>query len=551
MIPEQPGSRGPAALAQQALVALLWALALWALVSLLMGARDAIGMRSSWAQVPVTVQSGTADGQWEVELHERDLAQLGPVQQPAPGQASEPDHVRVLVPARPYSLLDRLDPAVLARHPGEPGRVALVDLGADLFPALAQLAWALVLAAAVLWLGRRLDWGRDLTWNGQDWAHNPLGAMAPGGMAGADAELREPRSSQTSATVAAGVFGALALWTLGAAVIDGGEVPIEVGFTLLLTVPLGLGAMYFAVLTRSRSVRHDASGVADGSWFGTRRTPYSAIVRWERVNDQAQAQARFEARSPSQRKGVRPRDQWAWVAYGSNQALLFKVAESMQPATALTALHERIAAHGQPLAAGGTGASAGHAAGGAAGRLADDLLGRDGDEDEALSPAQAAEWQRMEQLHQQLSGRANDGLRWGFLVVIAPFVAMFGFAAWSALQYQFMSDRVWGTVVERRVQKLVQLSVSYVAADGRERRLETDGTRANDSIALGQKISVLVRRDNPELAKIETFWAVWIWPVILGGLLLIVAVPFGYGFVIAPAREEVRLKRIRPGAGPH
>ena len=126
---------------------------------------------------------------------------------------------------------------------------------------------------------------------------------------------------------------------------------------------------------------------------------------------------------------------------------------------------------------------------------------------------------------------------------------MFGFSAWSALQYQFMSDRVLGTVVERRVEKLVQLSVSYVAADGLERRLETDGTRANDSIALGQKVPVLVRRDNPELAKMETFWAVWIWPVILGGLLLIVAVPFGYGFVIAPRREEARLQRIRDGRG--
>ncbi|MFN0186605.1 MAG: DUF3592 domain-containing protein [Aquabacterium sp.] len=540
MIPEQPGSRGTAALVQQLLAALLAALAFWSGVALVAGVRDALVVRSAWTQVPVVIESTPDSAPWEVEVPERDLPRLGPIAKPEHQTPRQPEHVQVLVPALAYSWLDRFDAATLAVHPSEPARVVLVDLWADLSLALARAVWLLLLGVAAWWAWQRLDWGRDLTWDGHGWSAGFGDALGPGGRASGDSVLSETRAGQVGTLVAAGLLGALALWTLFGALTEGRQRPIEAGFSLLVTVSLALAAAYWAVQTRTRRLRFDATGVADGNFFGTRRVPYPAIQRWERVNVQAQAQARYDAQSPSKRKGSRPADIWTWMAHGAGGSLLFKLEESLQPQAGFAALRNRIQDQLRPLGAAtvhdpGDGHDTGHAT---------------GDEDEGEEDAEgaaAAEWRRMERQFEQHSGKVDKGLRWGFLAVVAPFALMFLLPTWSALKYQFQTDPVQGTVVGRDGAEVVQLTITYTAADGRERRLVTDGTRGHVDITLGQKVPVLVRRDDPELAKLDSFWAVWIWPVIMGGLLLVVALPFGYGFIIAPRREAARRRRLLDG----
>jgi hypothetical protein len=533
MLPEQPGSRGPAHLLQQALAAGLAALALGSALALLQGLREAWEMRTRWVQIPAVNGGLGGEGLLEAEVAPQDAARLGPVRRPQHPAPYKEGHVRILVADRPYSSHSLAGPLDLALHPTEPGRVQIVSALADASLAVARLVWLLLLGGAAWYCWRHADWGRDTTWDGAGWAASAMRAERPGATACGSQVLRETETRRRWLMVLCAITGVLALWNLiGLAVEGTANAPIEAGFWTLGTFVLFAPPLWLLVRTRTRRVRWDDAGVADADWFGVRRVPWPAIASWQRVNTNAQAQARHDRMSLGRRKGRRPPDLWMWVAQAADGSELLRLPLQMEPGPAQAVLFERIERQVHP-----------------AGRF-DPRAGfsdaRD-ERDAALSePESEGEAQAAFEAHQ---ASVDRGFRWGFVVIVAPFALLFLAPTWSALKYELLADRIEGEVVAVDGHAEVpQLTVRYPGADGKPLELRTDGSRANQGIAVGARVPVLRPKSSPEDAKTADFWSVWIWPVITGVLLLIVAVPFWIGFVHLP-RREARRRAARRGAG--
>ncbi len=512
----------------KALVALLALLALWAALALVQGLWHAVALRSQGLHVPAVMENSSAANGFEVEISQADARRLGPLARPVAATPRREEHVRVSVPARPYVWVGDLEEVTLAVHPDQPGRVELLSAQADICTALVQLAWCGVLAVAAWQLQWRVRWGQDQTWQAGVWLDSAHALQRPGLRADAQQALQESRDSRRGVMFWSVLVGAGALWAWPFAWINREQQWIEGSLAAgVLAALLGLVAVT-AITTLTRRVRHDDSGIVDAHWLGVRRVPWAAMAQCRRVNTQEQAQRRYDQRPIAQRKGMRPRTIIAWVVSDAAGQPLLELPADMQPAPALQALVQRIQQQGLP---GQDAALAPRAAAPAPDRgpdaLADDEDEYQSPQDQAAIAQMKAQWQRAEQRWQQ-------GLRWGFLLVVAPFVLMAGWATWSAAQYAFWADRLNGTVVEHVGTRTTSLVVAYVAADGVQRRIQTNGTPGRASVPLGATVGLLVPREAPQRAKLDEFWEVWIWAVILSGLLVLVAVPFGWGFLRQP-----------------
>ncbi len=509
---------------QLALAAVLAALALWAFAAVLQAVREAVAMRSAWVQVAAVVES-TADEAWvELELSEHDAARLPRAPRPAQMHPRREGHTRLLVPSRPYTLIGHLEEIELALDPQRPGRALIVDVMADLSPTLAYLIFGTLLALAAWRVLTRLRWGHDELWQAGAWIAVASSSQRPGLLASEHGTVLSSHESQRAALFWTTVIALAALWAWPFAWLNRAQQPIEGGFAALASAALLALVLHTLISTRSRRVGHDAAGIADGTWFGTQRIPWSAIADWCLVNTQADAQRRHDQTQSSRRNAFRPRTLMAWIATDAAGNELLRLDEAMLPTPAFEALCQALKAHAN-----------------AQGPTANALC----DKDDEVSPAEAAAQERLRDEFERQQQAHHGFMRWAFVLVVAPFALMAAAAFWNALQYAVWADRISGTVVARHDGKLTSLTLAYVAADGKPRQLQTDGTAAYALVALGQKLPVRVRRDDFDAAKVDGFWAVWIWPVILGGLLLIVAVPLGIGFLRAPRRGNDAIRGPR------
>lgn len=499
-------AHGPAAALQQSLATLLLALGLMVLWLLIMDLRHAVEVHTQWPKIPARVESSADEGWLELELREEFLSRLGPLRQPAGFHPREPDHTRVLAPARPYSGINNLDAIELAIDPAAPGRIEVVDWQADLWPMLAKLVWCLLTLAAAYAVWKRLRWGQDLTWHEGLWIPTASASLRPGMTAAETTTIREHRDSYKGAKFWGGAITLLVLWAVPWAVIEHRESPIESGSVALVSLGL-LGLVLVAAASMfTRRIRHDGAGIADASWFGVKRVPWSAIAQWRQVNTNEAAQQRYDR--TSKRSGSRPPTILMWIAGDAAGHELLRMNLKMAPEDTFAALCARIAGRSAP----------------------DDS--HDNDDDTEIEPA------LQRQLYEQ-QRRSDRSMRIGLAVVLLPFVLMAGWSIFNALWFSVAAERVPGTVSARSNGELVSLTVSYVAVDGKTRQIESDGTRGNAQIASGATITVLVDPENPDNAVLDQFLELWLMPMILSGLLLLVAIPFG-----------IAIRALRPGIPP-
>lgn len=488
-------------------------------VLLLREARALWAAARHWTHHTVVVE-GLADDEWvEVELPAAAAARLPALHEPPHASPSRDDHVRRLLPRPPYFGAWLRDEVTLAHDPTRPADLAavrLLDPWAIAVP-LGAKALLLALLAAAGWAWRRLPWGRDQTWSGGRWVDTATTAHRAGLAATPEGELREPQAHFAGTRFWAFVIGTLGVLGLVAVVTGWSEGPVESGGLLLLLV-LGLGFMaHVFVSTRTRRWRFDAQGLADGSFFATRRMPWSAVAAFEKVNLNADAQRRHDDawRQSSRRSGTarRPRDLWMWELRATDGTVLTRLPHELEGSPAFAALQARL----RRLTGGGTMPGG---EGGEVGELAGDDLDEDDDD-----PAAQAEYEAARARFEQHERRFRRGAAVAAVVVLLPFVLPTLWGTVNALRWAWGSERVEGRVVAWDGEQPPSLTVAWRGADGREQRLVTGGSDYYAHLVPGQPVTVLVRGPTPEDARMDHFLEVWLLPTIGWVLTAIVLLP--------------------------
>lgn len=251
-------------------------------------------------------------------------------------------HVRVLLPRPNYLFTSRLDALAIAHDPADPARVRVLDPGHLGLPLLAQALLLAVLGAVARGLARS-DWGEDRTWVDGRWLPTSTQALRPGSRAPAEHTLLAPAGPPRPAAFWVGVFGtaaAVAVWL----VLDfGAGSPVEVGAGLAAGTLVLAGLSASAGGSRTRHVRFDDDGIADGNWFATRRLPWKAIASLQPVNINREEQERYDRTSPHHRQGhrTRPPTIWQWVAGDAQGRKLLSLPEEVEDTVAFAAFAER------------------------------------------------------------------------------------------------------------------------------------------------------------------------------------------------------------------
>ena len=113
-----------------------------------------VDLRLHWERHPAEVASMADPNAVELELAADLLPRLGAVRQPEYATPHQSDNIRVLLPRPPYAWYEVFDQVDIAFDPQQPGRVRIIDLGAQAAPPAAKLLWLAVLAF-VAWMVRR------------------------------------------------------------------------------------------------------------------------------------------------------------------------------------------------------------------------------------------------------------------------------------------------------------------------------------------------------------------------------------------------------------
>jgi hypothetical protein len=196
----------------------------------------------------------------------------------------------------------------------------------------------------------------DRTWLDGDWQPT-TGAPASG--AAPEALLHEDAEAKLAPKVWASVFGALTLLCVAGLFLGEGWGLVSTGFGALVFGALAVLAWHTGRSSATRTVRWDAEGIVDQDMFRTRRIPWPAIARFERINSAARRQADYDhaARDHGapRPKGFRPKSIWVWTAFAADGQTLLELIEPMQPPEAFEALKARIGLTIKELRAGVAG----------------------------------------------------------------------------------------------------------------------------------------------------------------------------------------------------
>lgn len=325
-----------------ALLVLVGASALVAAWALLRGGLETARIVGQWEHHDAVLIYDHLPDSIELEVHAEVLAALPMLKRATDHHADADGHVRVLLPRPPYLFTSRLDDLPIAHDPADPGRVRVLDIGHLGLPLLALAALLAVLGGAGRALARS-DWGEDRTWVDGRWLPTATQALRPGSRARAEHTLMAPAGPARPPAfwltlVALGAVAAVVL-----VLLYGEQAPVEVGAGLAAgTLALAaLGAS--ASSARTRHVRFDDDGVADGHWFATRRLPWRAFASLVPVNIHREEQARYD-RTPAHRRPAnrtRPPTVWQWVASDARGDALLRLPCEVEDMPAFAAFAER------------------------------------------------------------------------------------------------------------------------------------------------------------------------------------------------------------------
>lgn len=521
-----------------ALGAALLVLVVLAAAGLLREARLWWAAANDWTHHAVFVE-GLADEDWvEVELPAATAAALPGLRAPAHGIALRDDHVRRLVPSPPYFGSGLRDEVTLAQDPADAGTLRLLDPMAIAVPLLGQAVLLAVLGVAA-WGWRLLPWGRDQTWSGGRWVDSAGTAHRAGLAAVPEGELREPAEHFAGTRFWAVVIVLLSAGGIVMAIVEGARSPVE-SVAVLLVLALAAGLMlHVFVSTRTRRWRFDAQGLADGSWFQTRRFPWAAVAAFEKVNANASAQQSYDedwragrARTSTRR---RPRDIWQWELRAADGTVLTRLPAELEGTPAFEALCQRLAQRIPAAAlvpprvedegAERVGADEG------------DEPAFDGDEaaiddrldaalDASLDPAARAEQEAAYARFVQHERRFLRGAAVTAALILMLFLLPTLWGTFNALRWMAFSERVEARVVERgQARRAPPLTIAWRGTDGAERRIVTGGSDLYAELVPGSAVTVLVRGEGPDDARMDHFLEIWLLPTIGWVLCAVVGIP--------------------------
>ncbi|MBL8323527.1 MAG: hypothetical protein JNJ89_01075 [Rubrivivax sp.] len=477
---------------------------------------------TTWQRHDARVES-LADERWlELEVHERVLQSHPALRQPPHAAPNEPHHARVLVPRPLHDWLLLRQQVTLALDPAAgPSAEAGARVLDPMSLAVPLVAKALLLALlAWAWRAlRHLPWGRDETWlDDRGWTATAEQAARVGWAAQAEDVLNEPAEHRRGTRFWAGFFALATVAALIGVMAGWDEAPIGSVALLLGVTALDLLLAHQFITIRTRAVRFDGQGVADGSWFQTRRVPWAAIATFQRVNTNAEAQCRHDERWRTGRSGTgtrRPSDQWRWIARAASGAELLRLPAEAERHSAFARLRQRVQGR---LGFGPTDQR--FEGEGAHATDEDDETGEDMAEGsldaaaQAEQQAQRAAWERDWRQSQARHRRLFDRIG---LVLGALFLVPALWATCNGVYYAFFAERAEGTVIDKPAGRLPSLQVAFTprgtAAAGEPVTVKSGGAAAYGRIALGQKITVLYSPEAPARARLDLFWEVWLWAV--------------------------------------
>jgi hypothetical protein len=501
----------------KSLVLLLAALTAWAWMHELAVTALAV---SDWPTFEGRIESRPADQRVMTVEVEQAVADRYPTW-PRPDMAAPREgQAWVLLPQPAQLWADGFDTVVFAVDPDPPHRVRPLDPLALLVPPLSGLLLLLLLGGA--WVGvQRLPWGRDQIWLQGRWQDTAGQGLRPGERAAPADRLHEPQAHHRGTRFWAIVMTLLTLLVVVGAIVEGVPSlaatewlshlsPLMIGLSLAL-LALDLLLLHQFVTVRTRQTRFDVDGIADSSFFQTRRVPWAAVTSFDKVNTSRAAQEAWDRdfrRSGNRTRGrSRPTSSWSWIARDAGGQELLRLAEDLEREPAFDALRRRLQARLRPQSTGF----------GAVG------IGIDG----ATVPTQDGVDQAMrDQLRQHRLHGVQSGLSvLALLLTLSPFLFGTALSTGRAIWFSTWAERAPGTVVEKSEDGLPSLVVAYTPPGGPTLRVQSDGTEAYGAIPLGATITVFYDAADPQHARLDLFLELWLWPMILGGLTLLVGLP--------------------------
>ena len=370
-----------------------------------------------------------------------------------------------------------------------------------------MLVWLVLIPAfgKALLVARRLHWGADLTWSQGQWLPSDPMALRPGAGAPLAEALRQPIANKKIGLWVIGAIAGMALLGAGGAAAELLEDLFSGGsISPLPLLPL-LGALAFAgvvayagVILLSSRVQFDDVGLCEANFFRSKRLPWSA------VHALRQGGAATYPHAPSSDS-----DENAWLLLDAQGRTLMRIANDMTPAQSLAVLQSRVAA------------DAGSWADPAAQQVETTLQSEE--ETPAMQALRLAHQAHVEQFDRGF----NRSTLIGMVSVLALFLLPAAFSTYQALWFRFAAAQAEGEVVELALvsaegPKLTSLIVRYevagAAASAKPLRIESDGTQAYAEFKVGDRLRVFYDPQQPENARLDLFWELWIGSILLGGV---------------------------------
>ena len=406
----------------------------------------------------------------------------------------EADTTCLLLPENPYAWHSVLDDIELLQNPQHPEELEVLSLTGLWLPVVAYVVSVLLLFGAGKWFAASA-WGEDKTWWNSAWISSE-GAPLRVGFGATDAEpIRESGVSRKGI-----IFWSLMCLGITAIALPGltiGSDASGLESIIIITIVLGVLLMvwYSVIRAYTRVIYQDKTGLIDATLFGVKRVPWTAIGNVELVNLNEQAQARFRRRFDA---GRRPQSLHVYVVSDKQGRKILHLSHQMIPADAFSMLLERLR------------------------KLSD----KKQQPTEAEAARLRAEWDR---LASSMQGRPKSlfhaeyrGLLIALVLMLLPFVSGTLYLCYQSFWFVLGAERAQGEVIEIKNDKLPSLVVEYQPRDGVVYKIESDGAESYQSFKIGDRLTVFYEADDPENARLDLFWEIWIGPIVMSAITGIV-----------------------------
>ncbi|WAR43389.1 DUF3592 domain-containing protein [Methylomonas rapida] len=452
-----------------------------------------IEMYLSWPRQTAYISSLAHEETIELEVAQSFFESLPPRAVPESCYPHENDRTCILLPRSPYLWDDLMDEIEIVQNPQKPDELAFLSFPVLWLPVFGYAGVALICLGFWRWL-RQATWGEDVTWMNGAWVPTPAAPQRVGFDEFEPVVIRETGENRKSV-----IFWALLLLLLTGVLLPLAlqslyDDPLQAFLLIAAVVVVAVLLFYQAGETFSRAVYQSRSGLIDSSLFCVKRVPWSAVAALELENVNAMEQT--TGRRVSTQSSALDR----YVVRDAQGRTILCFSENMQPGNGFRALLKKLENQTDKNS------------------QANDGLHASPERFQAEWRGDSADLQRLRRLHRQ-------GMRWGYMIVVLPFLLLTAVLCFKALWFTYAAERAQGRVVEIKNDRLPSLVVEYRVGQGRILRLESDGAEPYGAFKVGDSLTVFYDATNPENARPDLFLELWLLPMLMGGLTLIVLIP--------------------------